>query len=761
MRARSVVLLAAFLLLGGATARAATWQGTPLPPPNPPALQALGRGDRFGATIAVGTDVIAVGAYLSDLGGTDSGAVYLYGRQQGGWTLQSVIKGHPGDQLGFDLALDSTDTKLLVGAPFARGNGGVRCGAFRQVTLDGAHVTSEPESGPPDVCEEGAEFGSAVAVEGKILAVGARGASRRMGRVYATFINGGTLNRLEAPEIREGDELGTSLATDGKRLVAGAPFTDRNGTDSGSVYVFNRSGQVEIRRPNHGEALAAFGYSVAILDELLVVGAPLEDRGGNDSGAVHRFDDSRGTETVISGEKAGDQLGVSVTLGEGGLFAGARRAGAQRSGAVYAPSENGSLGAPILSPHPQNGAEFGFAVATRGPLLGVGAFLEDAPQEDSGAAYVFEQTVTVEFRLDESTVNEPAQAVAAAADLEVIVHTSNGLPTAAPVSVRLQVTCPTVGACAENGKDFEVDTETPQTIVAGTAPDKPYPLAMKILSDSEVEAPEVFVVHLLPELPAVAGPRVTHTVTILDSDHGPGIVLEPGSLLVREQGSARTFQVRLASRPTAAVTVVLTSTDATEGIVFLPRLVFTPSNWDQIQKTSLVPVDDPLCDGDQTYAVTAQAASADPSYSGRRRSVGARTEDNEVACLTVDKSVCVDADNTVVYTIAIANSGPQPVAAHLEDPLPPAVSVVTASADSAVATVDYLENSVVWNGLVSVGGNVVITIVAGLDDLPPGTEVSNLATLTWVRDDQGTVATLASPAVFRSGDLGCPPATFP
>ena len=147
----------------------------------------LAPGDRFGATLAIGDGLIAVGAYLADTSnGVDSGAVYFYLYDEGekSWELhlEMTEKGDAGDQLGFDLAIDSDGTTLLAGAPFARNLGGVRCGAVRKITLVGSRIVAKVNLGPP-VCEEGAEFGSAVAVEGGIEAVGARGTDRRRGRI--------------------------------------------------------------------------------------------------------------------------------------------------------------------------------------------------------------------------------------------------------------------------------------------------------------------------------------------------------------------------------------------------------------------------------------------------------------------------------------------------------------------------------------------------------------------------------------------------
>ena len=91
---------------------------------------------------------------------------------------------------------------------------------------------------------------------------------------------------------------------------------------------------------------------------------------------------------VAPGAGAGDQLGVSVSWGESGLFAGARRAGGE--GKVYPIDDDGKPATPISSPNTnpraRSNAEFGFglAVAPQEALLVVGAFMED---ERSGRGF--------------------------------------------------------------------------------------------------------------------------------------------------------------------------------------------------------------------------------------------------------------------------------------------------------------------------------------------------------------------------------------
>ena len=75
--------------------------------------------------------------------------------------------------------------------------------------------------------------------------------------------------KLTATERADNDRFGFSVDIDGDTMVVGAPFTDTLATDSGSAFVFVRSGdswtqQAELIRENNRPDFDRFGESVAI-----------------------------------------------------------------------------------------------------------------------------------------------------------------------------------------------------------------------------------------------------------------------------------------------------------------------------------------------------------------------------------------------------------------------------------------------------------------------------------------------------------------
>ncbi len=98
----------------------------------------------------------------------------------------------------------------------------------------------------------------------------------------------------------------------------------------------------------------------------------------------------------------------------------------------------------------------------------------------------------------------------------------------------------------------------------------------------------------------------------------PAIVVAPTSgLVTSEGGQSDGFSIVLATPPTADVTIPLSSSDTTEGILSVSSITFTPANWDTPQIVTVTGVSDTDADGDVTYSIVSGAStSSDPAYNG-------------------------------------------------------------------------------------------------------------------------------------------------
>ena len=200
-------------------------------------------GDSFGNSVALDGDTALVGAYRDNDRGLSSGSAYFFTRSGGLWTQQQKLTasdGAEGDSFGNSVALDG-DTALV-----------------------GAYIDDD----------RGSESGSAYFFT-------------RSGGVWTQQ------QKLTASDGAEGDSFGSSVALDGDTALVGAYGDDDLGSNSGSAYIFTRSGGVWTQQAKltalDGAAWDSFGYSVALDGDTVLVGANGDDDLGSNSGSVYFF----------------------------------------------------------------------------------------------------------------------------------------------------------------------------------------------------------------------------------------------------------------------------------------------------------------------------------------------------------------------------------------------------------------------------------------------------------------------------------------
>jgi hypothetical protein len=242
-----------------------------------------------------------------------------------------------------------------------------------------------------------------------------------------------------ASDRDDNDRYGYDVDIHGDYAVIGAYGNDFGSENEGAVYVMERTGinnwtEVQQLTNSDQEGYDRFGYSVAIFDDLIVVGAYGEDEdetGSNSmskSGSVYIFErDAGGTwnevqKIVASDRTAGDEFGWSVAIYDSTIVVGAHTeehdaAGANpiyHAGSVYIFDRDAGgtwnqtqkivaseRAADVV--YPSGGSEedlsdlFGGSVAIWNDWLIVGSHHHDwgpgftASMWSSGAAYIFER----------------------------------------------------------------------------------------------------------------------------------------------------------------------------------------------------------------------------------------------------------------------------------------------------------------------------------------------------------------------------------
>ena len=134
------------------------------------------------------------------------------------------------------------------------------------------------------------------------------------------------------------------------------------------------------------------------------------------------------------------------------------------------------------------------------------------------------------------------------------------------------------------------------------------------------------------------------SVTNIDDDVAGFTITPTLGLQTTEAGGTATFTVRLNTKPTADVTITLTSSNPAEGSASPTTLTFTTSNWNSAQTVTITGVDDDVDDDNVAYTiVTNPASSTDGKYSGLNPSdVSVTNIDNDTAGFTVSPHIWIN-----------------------------------------------------------------------------------------------------------------------
>ncbi len=252
-------------------------------------------------------------------------------------------------------------------------------------------------------------FGLAVAISGDTAIVNARfdnDAGLNSGSAYV-FVRSGTTwteqAKLTASDAAAGDEFGVSVAISGDTAIVGSHMDDEAGSGSGSAYVFVRSGSTwtEQAKLTASDAAAGdlFGHNVVILGDTAIVSAHLSDDAGPDSGSAYVFARSGSTWTEQAKLTASDAAPSNFFGHNSGISGDTIIVGAENTfgtkpfaGAAYVFTKSGSTWteqAKLTASDAAKDDHFGHSVEISGDTAMVGAFWDDDAGSKSGSAYVF------------------------------------------------------------------------------------------------------------------------------------------------------------------------------------------------------------------------------------------------------------------------------------------------------------------------------------------------------------------------------------
>ncbi len=279
-------------------------------------------------------------------------------------------------------------------------------------------------------------FGGAVAASGNTIVIGAPGVSDSKtvldtGAVYVMTRNGKTWGaeniKLTASDAKPKDGFGEAVAISGNTIIVGVPKADDNGESSGAAYIFRREGSSWVQEtkltPSDAAPEEQFGRDVAIDGDVAIVGmwkdpdnifdvpgSLLDESYGQ--GSVYVFENQGGAwleqvrliPSELRKNGVSDGFGNTVAIHGDYLAVGAENTNVndiEDAGAVYIFKRSGAAWleqAQLSASDAVKEGHFGNDVALYGDYLVVGApgefnrFLDNFPDNDFGAAYIFKRS---------------------------------------------------------------------------------------------------------------------------------------------------------------------------------------------------------------------------------------------------------------------------------------------------------------------------------------------------------------------------------
>ncbi|MEM9373634.1 MAG: GC-type dockerin domain-anchored protein [Planctomycetota bacterium] len=259
--------------------------------------------DQFGASVAIDSDAIVVGAPGRDFFTLeDMGGAYVFREDGAGWVFEDLLLGFSTQLAQGGFAVDVDMPLVVMGSP-RDGSPGLsdtgRAWAF-EFSESG---WSAPADLPAEQPEAGAWYGHAVAIDDRTAAVGAPfvdgpivGPSNEVGRVSVFRFEFATWNLTQSIDgpMQSGDQfLGDSLDLRGDTLAVGLPGRE---TRRGAVQIYTSDDQglwsltgPAFTTPGGLPAVSFFGNSVALSGDALIAGSDRTDIPANNAGSAWAY----------------------------------------------------------------------------------------------------------------------------------------------------------------------------------------------------------------------------------------------------------------------------------------------------------------------------------------------------------------------------------------------------------------------------------------------------------------------------------------
>lgn len=253
----------------------------------------LTAGDRFGASLAMVGEYMVVGAPEKQ---SERGAAYLFVQLPSDMVLKDltpIAQPQASSRFGASVAVNLMGD-VVIGAP-QDSQQAFEAGAAFIMKRAGQQWQTQTKLMP--VNEIGAQFGTSVAMHLDKAIVGApyRDLNGIVDAgsvfVYRKEANNWLQRAVTPQNLKAQGLFGTSVAIFKDLAIAGAPGTDLT-TDFGSVLILRRDGfnQWLLDTKLTFEMMSQFGQSIAVYEDLAIIGAPQHDALAKDAGTVYLYE---------------------------------------------------------------------------------------------------------------------------------------------------------------------------------------------------------------------------------------------------------------------------------------------------------------------------------------------------------------------------------------------------------------------------------------------------------------------------------------
>jgi len=344
----------------------------------------------------------------------DAGSVHIYQFNGNTWEFQQkIIPETPKPFMKFGNSVAIENDYIAVGAYIENGDElsssdavkYTQCGVVYIFKYNGIRWVQEARLVPDDVGEM-YKFGFSISLSGNYVIVGCN-TKKPLGAAYIFKNNQGSWTQQQM--LTSGNEIwvrfGYSVSISGNYACVGADQDYYNDVKTGAVYIYKRENETWIYQKRlvdkDGNRSDGFGKSVSISGDYILVGAPGHDGCGMTSGmAYYAIRNETGWSDPLKlsgdvGHVAGIKFGQSVSMSENGAIVGALLGNGNetQSGAVftYGIKDENLIKLNILyanDGHLLDG--FGKNVALHRKHIVVGA---PNRKSDTGAAYIFTDVV--------------------------------------------------------------------------------------------------------------------------------------------------------------------------------------------------------------------------------------------------------------------------------------------------------------------------------------------------------------------------------